>query len=174
MASDWKTSTIRYLFRSIRLQQVENAPKFPRPSEGENQFTNGFQNLTNQHSSAVHYFWQFLILERKVIQNTAIVAAKSILGEHRVDKISPCYHSVKDNTVIMARRSRRDSTEVSCVIKYLVFGFNIIFWVSRLCLFSSLSFPDQQTQWTEMSCLIFQRKTWRKDKSKHTVVMLNQ
>ena len=25
---------------------------------------------------------------------------------------------------------RRDRTEVSCVIKYLVFGFNVIFWVS--------------------------------------------
>jgi len=26
-------------------------------------------------------------------------------------------------------RSRRDRTEVSCVIKYLVFGFNVVFWL---------------------------------------------
>ncbi len=29
----------------------------------------------------------------------------------------------------MARQHRRDRTEVSCVIKYLVFGFNVIFWL---------------------------------------------
>ena len=41
-----------------------------------------------------------------------------------------CAVQRKDKCSKMARRSRRDTTEVSCVIKYLVFGFNIIFWVS--------------------------------------------
>ena len=70
-------STVRYLYRSIRevilcVEQVENAPKFPQPSEGENQFTNGFQNLTNKHPfSSCSLLLAVLVLERKVIPNTA-------------------------------------------------------------------------------------------------------
>ena len=33
---------VRYGNRFSRFEQVENAPKFSRPSEGEKQFTNGF------------------------------------------------------------------------------------------------------------------------------------
>ena len=61
---------VRYGNWISRLEQVENAPKFPRPSEGE--FTNGFWNLTNQLS-----FWScslllaVLVLKRKVIPNSA-------------------------------------------------------------------------------------------------------
>ena len=30
----------------------------------------------------------------------------------------------------MPRKTRRDTSEVSCVVKYLMFGFNVLFWVS--------------------------------------------
>ncbi|MPD02134.1 Tetraspanin-17 [Portunus trituberculatus] len=34
-----------------------------------------------------------------------------------------------------AKRYRRDQSEVSCCLKYVIFGFNVIFWVSEsLCL----------------------------------------
>lgn len=29
----------------------------------------------------------------------------------------------------MPRKNRRDTTEVSCVVKYLMFGFNVLFWL---------------------------------------------
>lgn len=30
------------------------------------------------------------------------------------------------------RKYRRDQSEVSCCLKYVIFGFNVIFWVSEL------------------------------------------
>ena len=63
---------VRYGKWFLRLEQVENAPKFPRPSEGGNKFTNGFQNLTNKHPfSSCSLLLAVLVLERKVIPNTA-------------------------------------------------------------------------------------------------------
>ena len=63
---------VRYGKWFLRLEQVENAPKFPRPSEGGNKFTNGFQNLTNKHPfSRCSLLLAVLVLERKVIPNTA-------------------------------------------------------------------------------------------------------
>lgn len=29
------------------------------------------------------------------------------------------------------RKYRRDTSEVSCCLKYLIFGFNVLFWVSE-------------------------------------------
>lgn len=29
------------------------------------------------------------------------------------------------------RKYRRDTTEVSCCLKYVIFGVNILFWVSK-------------------------------------------
>lgn len=31
------------------------------------------------------------------------------------------------------RKHRRDKSEISCCLKYLIFGFNVIFWVSSCC-----------------------------------------
>ena len=78
---------VRYGNWFSRLEQVENAPKFPRPWEGGNQFANGFQNLTNQlqFSSCSYkhiYFWHFsfsnekwfrtLLISRLPFQNMSI------------------------------------------------------------------------------------------------------
>ena len=64
---------VRYGNWFSRLEQVENAPKFPRPSEGGNQFANGFRNLTNQLKfSGCSWLLAILVLERKVIPNTGI------------------------------------------------------------------------------------------------------
>lgn len=30
------------------------------------------------------------------------------------------------------RKYRRDTSEVSCCLKYVIFGFNVMFWVSTL------------------------------------------
>ena len=63
---------VRYGNWFSRLEQVENAPKFPRPSEGVNQFANGFRNLTNQLKfSGCSWLLAILVLERKVIPNPA-------------------------------------------------------------------------------------------------------
>ena len=57
---------VRYGNWILCLKQVRNAPKFPRPSEGKNQFTNGFRNWPiNIYSRAVLYFWQFSFLNKK-------------------------------------------------------------------------------------------------------------
>jgi hypothetical protein len=34
--------------------------------------------------------------------------------------------------IIVPRKYRKDKTEVSCVVKYLMFGFNVLFWVSAI------------------------------------------
>lgn len=34
--------------------------------------------------------------------------------------------------IIVPRKHRKDKTEVSCAIKYLMFGFNVLFWVSAI------------------------------------------
>lgn len=34
-----------------------------------------------------------------------------------------------------SRKSRRDSSEISCCLKYLIFGFNVIFWLVGLGIF---------------------------------------
>ena len=35
------------------------------------------------------------------------------------------------NVVTMpVRKYRRDTSEVSCCLKYVIFGFNVMFWVS--------------------------------------------
>ncbi|XP_015916768.1 tetraspanin-5 isoform X2 [Parasteatoda tepidariorum] len=33
------------------------------------------------------------------------------------------------------RKHRRDKSEISCCLKYLIFGFNVIFWLLGLCIF---------------------------------------
>ena len=40
------------------------------------------------------------------------------------------------------RKYRRDTSEVSCCLKYVIFGFNVMFWVSLLhpCNCTLLSF----------------------------------
>lgn len=42
-------------------------------------------------------------------------------------------------TMPAVRKYRRDTSEVSCCLKYVIFGFNVMFWVStiyvHLCLF---------------------------------------
>ncbi|KAK2150146.1 hypothetical protein LSH36_421g02018 [Paralvinella palmiformis] len=52
--------------------------------------------------------------------------------------------------------NRRDKTEVSCVIKYLVFGFNVLFWYSicvGIVLFCQLA----------ITIVFFVYKDWVKD-----------
>ena len=61
---------VRYGNWFSRPEQVENAPKFPQPSEGGNQFANGFRNLTNhlQFLSCSYifiYFWHFSFSNEK-------------------------------------------------------------------------------------------------------------
>lgn len=45
---------------------------------------------------------------------------------------------------ISERKHRRDKSEISCCLKYLIFGFNVIFWVSytdQLCCFCIIFSP---------------------------------
>ena len=61
------------LFR-FHVQSLSVGKYYTRPSEGGNQFTNGFQNLTNKHPfSSCSLLLAVLVLERKVIPNTAIL-----------------------------------------------------------------------------------------------------
>lgn len=53
----------------------------------------------------------------------------------------------------MPRKRRRDSTEVSCVIKYLMFGFNVLFWVSGGFQISVLWICDFGTRWCCSQCV---------------------
>ena len=45
------------------------------------------------------------------------------------------------------RKYRRDTTEVSCCLKYVIFGVNVLFWVS-LCV---LNFNHLSQQLTELT-----------------------
>lgn len=38
------------------------------------------------------------------------------------------------------RKYRRDTSEVSCCLKYVIFGFNVMFWVSLLHLHTVFCF----------------------------------
>ena len=40
-------------------------------------------------------------------------------------------------------RRRRDQSEVSCCLKYVIFGFNVIFWVRIVCIRMIAPFEEQ-------------------------------
>ena len=50
-------------------------------------------------------------------------------GDHRSKSSSRGNHGRSGNGSSRSSRHRRDHSEVSCCLKYVIFGFNVIFWV---------------------------------------------
>ncbi|KAK8769985.1 hypothetical protein V5799_013548, partial [Amblyomma americanum] len=54
-------------------------------------------------------------------------------GEKLVGKMAPYGEEVERyGNRMPVRKHRRDKSEISCCLKYLIFGFNVIFWLMGL------------------------------------------